>query len=272
MVVNCGLTFDSVYTNLSLHLMIFPFVSTWPRPLRPAAATATGLRSFSVDMPTQTEDKQGISVCQTAFVAMKRPSCLCERASKGCGGERDGVRFCGNNGRFVRRGDNVGRQVRTDQTLHRPSILLLPSTSAFSPLLHLQELTAAAASIVLLCKVGVGGGATHGCSTKQTSTMATPTDRRSSRAVWLGQMRWGTDGQKAPFARGGGSYVVSGSGGLPGTFLSQQVFDRVLDPDALVDPLGIIWNTETGGESPEQSGNSSPHFPQTSRHLNAPQF
>lgn len=62
MVVNCGLMFAFVYTNLSLHLMIFPFVSTWPRPLRPAAAaTAAGLRSFSVDMPTQTEDKQGIS-------------------------------------------------------------------------------------------------------------------------------------------------------------------------------------------------------------------
>lgn len=89
--------------------------------------------------------------------------------------------------------------------------------------------------------------------------------------AWTNEV--GTDGQKAPFARrGGGSYVVSGSGGLPGTFLSQQVFDRVLDPDALVDPLGIIWNTETGGESPEQSGNSSPNFPQTSRHLNAPQF
>lgn len=190
MVATCGLTFESVYTNLSLHLMILPFVGTWPRPLRPAAAAAAGLRSFSVDMPTQTEDKQGICVCQTAFVGMKRPSCSCERAPKGGGRQRDGVRFCGNNGRFVRRRNNAGRQVRTDQTLHRPSILLLPSTSAFPPLLHLWELTAAAAAaaagIVLLCKVGEGGGVTHGWSPKQTktSTMATPTERRSADKTW----------------------------------------------------------------------------------------
>lgn len=78
--------------------------------------------------------------------------------------------------------------------------------------------------------------------------MATPTERRSAAAA---RQKVGTGGQKAPFARrgGGGSYVVSGSGGLPGTLLRQQVFDRVLDPDALVDPLGIIWNTETAGDS-----------------------
>lgn len=59
------------------------------------------------------------------------------------------------------------------------------------------------------------------------------------------------------------AYAESGSAGLPGALLSQQVLDRVLDPDALVHPLGIVCNTDTGGETPKQSENSFSHFPQT---------
>lgn len=63
------------------------------------------------------------------------------------------------------RGDNGGRQVCVDQTLHRPSILLLPSTSAFPPLLYLWDDAAAAvaASIVLLCEVRSRPGGGGGC-------------------------------------------------------------------------------------------------------------
>lgn len=122
-----------------------------------------------------------------------------------------------------------------------------------------------------------GGLSTHGWSTKQTktSTKATPTERRAQCLVWRDKRGGDRRTKAGPFSRRRGSYIVSGSGGLPGPFLSQQVFDRVLDPDALVDPLGIIWNKDTGGESPKQSENSWTNFPpapQTRLHLNASQF
>lgn len=57
------------------------------------------------------------------------------------------------------------------------------------------------------------------------------------------------------------AYAESGSAGLPGALLSQQVLDRVLDPDALVHPLGIVCNTDTGGETPQTVGEQFEPFP-----------
>lgn len=53
-------------------------------------------------------------------------------------------------------------------------------------------------------------------------------------------MRRAREGQKAERCRGVGAYAVSGAVGLLGSLLRQQVFDRVLDPNALIHPLGII--------------------------------
>lgn len=84
----------------------------------------------------------------------------------------------------------------------------------------------------------------------KTSTKA---ERRARCLVWRDKRGGDRRTKAGTFSRRRrGPYIVSGSGGLPGPFLSQQVFDRVLDPDALVDPLGIIWEKETGGESPKQ--------------------
>lgn len=58
------------------------------------------------------------------------------------------------------------------------------------------------------------------------------------------------------------SYAVSGSAGLPGPFLRQQVLDRVLDPDTLVHPLGIFWKRDAGGEKTHRHLNVKPQIRQ----------
>lgn len=72
------------------------------------------------------------------------------------------------------------------------------------------------------------------------------------------------------------AYAVSGSVGLPGPLLCQQVLDGVLDPDALVHPLGVFCRA--GGQRVSKSARhlkvhtDFAASPQMCVHLNAAQF
>lgn len=59
--------------------------------------------------------------------------------------------------------------------------------------------------------------------------------------VWeMNEVGRAREGQKGERFRGVGAYAVSGAVCLLGSLLRQQVFDCVLDPNALIHPLGII--------------------------------
>lgn len=64
--------------------------------------------------------------------------------------------------------------------------------------------------------------------------------------VWeMNEAGGAREGQKGERFRGVGAYTVSGAVCLLGSLLRQQVFDCVLDPNALIHPLGIIWTEQT---------------------------
>lgn len=191
--MNCGLTFESVYTNLSLHLMIFPFVSTWPRPSGPPPPPAC-IALVSTCRRKQKTNRESLCVRRLLWGLKGRPACASGRLKAAVASVMACVSVATMGGLCAAGTMRAGRCARIKLCIARPFSCSRPPQPS-----HPSSTPAAvaAASIVLLCRVGEGGGVTHGWSTKQTktSTMATPTERGRGCLAWRDK-RWGwTDGR-----------------------------------------------------------------------------